>query len=176
MDSIVVADSTALIVYSKLPGLDVLISMFDEIWIPPEVFKESTADPTLPGVGAILSAVESGTIKLSKNFDINEIPEESRIKIHAGETEAIALALRCPSKTLVTDDNVAKDEAIKLGLKVLRNGALLVRAKELGLVELIAPVIDYWNTEGKFPVGEDTKRRLLAMAGEQYSPPAPTKK
>ena len=89
-----------------------------------------------------------------------------RAKLHDGEVEVMILAQEASTADLVIiDDNAAKKTAKFLGLHVTGTLGVLLRAKRMGLVERIAPVIDDLCKNGFY--ADDTVRAIaLRQAGE----------
>lgn len=170
MKGIVVADSSSLIIFAKTPGLEVLVSLFSEVWIPPEVLTECTRIRNMPGVDTIHEAVETGLIKLKTDFDVSVVPEDIRSFIDPGEIEAIALALADPHKVLITDDSDARSAAKSLGLVVVRSGGVLVEAKNEGKIASVAPILDEWVSKHDFLLSDSARTAILAKAGESPFP------
>lgn len=87
---IVVADTTPLIVLSRLELLDNIAELLGTVYVSSGVVQECTVNKKLPGVIKIASALEQKIITVSDNFD-NNIANE--LSLDRGESEAIALAL-----------------------------------------------------------------------------------
>lgn len=81
-----------------------------------------------------------------------------------GEAEAIALAAERQYR-IILDDRRARDLAHRMGLKVIGTVGILIRAKRVGLLTWISPVLNELVEKG-FRLSEDLKREALHMAGE----------
>ena len=137
--TIAVADTTPLIVLSRLGLLDQLPDFLGDVYVTSGVVQESTMNKTLPG--AIASALDKGIIKVSDEFD--RTIADSLLLDH-GESEAIALALayQCP---LLIDEKKGRRIAQQQGLTIFGTGTVLVMAKKQGIVESVAPLLQQWG-------------------------------
>lgn len=106
--TIIICDSSLLILLSKLEMLDLLIEAFDNVIIPQAVYSEAvTLGKILKKMDAFLieKQVKDKKINLKQIKDIAE--KENLIKnfnIHDGEAEAIVLYIEEKADLLGTDD------------------------------------------------------------------------
>jgi len=106
--TIIICDSSLLILLSKLEMLDLLIEAFENVIIPQAVFSESvTLGKILKKMDAFLieKQIKDRKINLKQIRDIAE--RENLIKnfnIHDGEAEAIVLYIEEKADLLGTDD------------------------------------------------------------------------
>lgn len=158
----VVVNSTPLIVLCNIGMLSLLKEMYGEIIIPEAVYKEITAK------------MDSACIAVNQSMDwikILKIPANEKLKIyrarlHAGEVEVMLLAQQLPVADLVIiDDNAAKTTAKFLGLKVTGTLGVLLKAKKLGLISSIRPLIEKIVQSG-FYISDNIKNIILHSAGE----------
>ncbi len=119
----IVSDSGPLIAFSKIGRLDILERLFDMVLIPDAVYYEVGADGShRPGAQAIASStcIQRRTVSdlsLTQQFPNN---------IHAGESEAIVLALELQYPLLI-DERRGRNFAAALGIHVF--GSLRVIAE-----------------------------------------------
>lgn len=106
--TIVICDSSFLILISKLEILDLLIKLFDNIIIPIAVFKETVEkgkDKKKMDAFLIEKYIKEEKINVKK---IENISEKTKLmedfNIHEGEAEAILLYLMEKANLLGTDD------------------------------------------------------------------------
>ena len=127
---IVVADTTPLIVLSRLGLLDDIAELLGTIYVTSGVVQECTTNKKLPGAIKIASALEQKAIIVSDNFDKNIADE---LNLDRGESEAIALALayQCP---LLIDERKGRRIAAEMGLDIFGTGSALVMAKNHGVI------------------------------------------
>lgn len=89
-----------------------------------------------------------------------------RAKPHGGEVEVMILAQEPPLADLVIiDDNAAKKTVKYPGLHVTGSLGVLLKAKRMGLIERIEPIIDDLCKNG-FYVDCSVKAMALKQAGE----------
>ena len=85
--------------------------------------------------------------------------------VDAGESEAIALAVRAPSSLLIMDDRRGRRLALDRGLRVKGTVGLLVLAKQRGLVPAVRPLLAALEFVGIF-VTPQLLASALVEAGE----------
>lgn len=123
MPAVSVSDSGPLIAFSRIGRLDILEQLFNTIWIPDAVYYEVGADGrSWPGSQTIASStcIQRRTVSdlsLMQRFPGN---------IHAGEGEAIVLALEL-ERPLLIDERRGRSFAATLGIHVF--GSLRVIAE-----------------------------------------------
>jgi uncharacterized protein len=151
----VVADASALICLTLVDQLSILPGLFGRVLIPPAVAVEATRR------GA----------ELPSWVDVRppSRPIDERIanaRLGAGETEVLCLGLELPVALLILDDGAARDLASELGLKMMGTAAVLVAAKQAGLIPQVRPVLDALLDRG-FRLGSKVHHRILKSAGEE---------
>lgn len=158
----VIVNSTPLIALCNIGRLDLLQKVYGRIVIPQAVFDEVTEKD------------DSACHQIKQRPDWIEIEQISdnsqkqmyRAKLHDGEVEVMILAQEPPTADLlIIDDNAAKKTAKFLGLHVTGTLGVLLRAKRMGLVEKIAPLIEDLCKNG-FYVDETVKAMALKQASE----------
>lgn len=145
----VVVDSTCLIGLEQIGRLDLLPALFEPVYAPPEVQRESGFSSAwlrieVPSNPSLVSAL--------------------KVMVDDGEAEAIALAVERDLK-IVLDDRRARDLALRMELKIIGTVGILVRAKREGLVPWIKPLLNELMDKG-FHLSEDLKREALRLIGE----------
>jgi predicted nucleic acid-binding protein len=144
-----VTDSTCLIGLDRIGRLDLLPKLFDPIAAPPEVEREW-------GLSAPWLRIEPP----SNPSAVTAL----KMLVDDGEAEAIALATERQHR-IILDDRRARDLAHRMGLKVIGTVGILIRAKRVGLLPWIKPVLNELTEKG-FRLSEDLKREALSLAGE----------
>ena len=134
----IVVNSTPLIILCNIGKLSILKDLYGEIYIPEAVYKE------------VMAKTDTACLTLKETNDwikIIKIPAKEKLKIyrarlHSGEVEVMLLAQKEPIADLVIiDDNAAKTTAKFLGLKVTGTLGVLLKAKKVGLIKQIKPLI-----------------------------------
>ena len=128
MRRLVIADTSCLIVLSKIAKLSLLKELFQEITITQEVAHEFGEE--LPEWISILTLKD---------------PIRKRIlqlELDEGEASAIALGLEHDGSLLLIDERKGRQKATELGLKILGTLGVLIKAKEKGLITSLTVEID----------------------------------
>lgn len=82
-----------------------------------------------------------------------------------GESEAIVLAKEIKADVIIIDEEKARRIAASEGLRVTGIMALLLHAKEKGLIMQIKPLLDELKVKGFF-IGDDLYQGVLEKAKE----------
>lgn len=156
-----VVDTSVLLYLHAAGRLDLLPALFARVTVP-------------SGVGAELRAGEAAGIDVPVPDSLAWInsrhpsePAMARVtaRLGRGEREVMAVALETPEAIAVLDDRAARAVAHQLGLPVTGTLGLLIRAKQLGLLGAVGPVIDEIASHG-FRIDDDTRAAVLKLAGE----------
>ena len=150
----VVADTSPLIALHQLGRLSLLQRILGEIYIPPAVARElSPGVPDLPSwivVRGLAQPIASEILRAS---------------LGAGESEAMSLALEVKAELLIVDDRPARRLALNLGISVAGTAGILLRAKQLGFVPEVRPLLDEIIRRG-FRLSPAIREKALDDAGE----------
>ena len=122
MKTVIVSDTTSLIVLEKLHALDLLCKLFDRVLVPAVVMAEMRAGS--PHIDATLRALPC--------MDIVELTPSKRLAsllllLDAGEANAIELAAN-RALPLIIDERKGRQIAQQLGLRVTGFAGLLIQA------------------------------------------------
>lgn len=128
--SVVVSDTSPLH-YLILCGVETILPrLFNQVIIPPTVYRELQQSNTPPPVSQWTRtlptwvAVQAPTL-LNLSLDVD-----------AGELEAICLAREIKAAAVLMDDRAGRNAAIRCGLAVVGTIGLLERAAARGLLDL----------------------------------------
>jgi len=156
----VVSNTTPLITLGGAGLLGLFSSLYGEIWIPDVVYEEYQvgrsrypASPNLEQLSWISVRPVSPDPNLSAMLD-------------AGEAAAIALARASGARLLLMDERRGRREAARLGLPVAGSLAVLLAAKQHGLVPAIGPVLDQIVAQGR-RISVPLRTQVLELAGEK---------
>lgn len=148
-----VSDSSPLIALEQIGHLELLRDLFQEVLVPDEVVRETTAAVGLrrwlrrqPLQGPLLSQVLRPTLG-------------------QGEREAISMAVELRAHVILLDDEAARNVAIRLGLPVMGTAGVLLIAKERGLIAQVKPHLDALLAN-RFFLGAQVYELVLSKAGE----------
>ncbi len=152
----VISNAGPLMALAKLNRLDLLARLYDRIEMPTAVYREVVTQ------GLARGAPDARIVQLfweRHEWPITEVPAklvsdlQQQVVLDAGETEVLALASDDTSALFLIDDDLARQEARRLGIQVKGTLGVLVQAfrrqlltfdeTEL-LVQLIAARPDIW--------------------------------
>jgi predicted nucleic acid-binding protein len=125
---IIVSDTSCLILLLKIDEIDILKEMSDKIFVTSIIKDELKQD--LPSWIQILDP---------KDKHYQSILE---MDLDKGESSAIALMLELDGAILLIDDLKGRKVAERLSLKFSGTFGLLLKAKQLGIIDSIKPILD----------------------------------
>jgi|AP95_1055475.scaffolds.fasta_scaffold93131_3 predicted nucleic acid-binding protein len=157
----VVADTSPLL-YLHLTGhLSILHELYGTVIVPVAVERELEVGhrqgfdvPSITGIHWIDIQQASSTQLRPAVVDLGP-----------GETEVIALGLELPDSLLIIDDNLARQISEMLGLKRTGTLGVLIRAKNSGLIQSLAPIIASLKEKGMW-LSEEVAAAAMRLAGE----------
>ena len=150
-DTLIVTDSTVLIGLERIGRLDVLPATFSNVAAPPAVVAEFGSCPDWLRPVPLRDSSRADALVLHK--------------LDLGEREAIALAQENTGSLLLIDERRGRRYAIAAGLRVVGTAGLLVRAKRIGAVASVRPILDALRASG-FYLGEAVYTQTLVAANE----------
>ena len=124
----VIADTSCLIIFDKINEFEVLKGVYNEIITTPEIFGEF--GKPLPG-WIIIEPVKD---KKYQRF--------MEAQLDLGESSVIALAAEKGDVILILDDLRARKLSNRLRLKYTGSLGVINKAKEIGVIDKIRPLID----------------------------------
>lgn len=125
--SVVIADTSCFILLDKISELDLLQKIFGSVTTTKEIAEEFSKP--LPQWVNIQSVA---------NHRYSELLE---IEVDKGEASAIGLAFEIDNSLLILDDQKARKLAQRLSLNYTGTLGILLKAKELGILSAIKPVL-----------------------------------
>ncbi len=146
----VVSNTGPLIALAKVDHLSLLEQLFGEVLIPPAVQRELFAKS-----GPESARLDDVLLNFIKIAPVPSLAPEVKIvtqRLGPGEQQAIALAYE-RKMPLVIDDRLGRTAARRLGLAVTGLVGVLLRAKEMGLIPAVRPLLDeirqqsYWLSD-----------------------------
>jgi len=151
MPEVVISDSSCLIALTNAGHLQVLHQVYGAIVTTPEVVAEYGL--ALPEWIMVRSPKDRSMIaRFSEQVD-------------QGEATAIALAMEIDGSVLILDDWSARRLAADLSLPHTGTIGVLLKAKALGLIPRIAPVLEDLR-KVNFRLSEEVITTALRLAGE----------
>jgi predicted nucleic acid-binding protein len=158
---IVVSNATPLIAMDMADRFDLLQRIFGRIYIPQGVHEE---------------VVEQG----GERFGAAEVRQAAWIQVVAakdklavevledlgkGESETIVLAREMEADWVLVDERLARRKLELLGVRTIGTLGILLKAKELGLLQTMRPEVDKLRARG-FRLSRHVYEDVLHMAGE----------
>ncbi|NOY61368.1 MAG: DUF3368 domain-containing protein [Calditrichaeota bacterium] len=141
---IVVTNTTPIISLASIQKTEILKRLFSEIIIPQAVYDEIKAKESYG-----YKEVESDFIKvqqikgqLYKDLLLNQLDN--------GEAETILLAKELDADLVIIDENIAYKIAQNSDLKVTRTLSILLKAKEMGIIKRVKPLLDEMISKGRW--------------------------
>jgi len=128
-----VSDSSPLILFARIDRLDLLRLVFEDVIVPPAVWREVVE--AVPGRAGAAEVRDAWWIRRE------DLPPSAMLApLDAGEAEAIALALvRHPRLPILLDDGPARRVAKGAGLEVVSCVGILLLARTRGVVPAVRP-------------------------------------
>ena len=157
----VVVNSTPLIALTKAGQLELLRRMYGNIIIPEAVFREVTEkdDIAAQGIQASLDWIEICRVDPSADRRMY------RARLHDGEVEVMLLAQEIQADVVIIDDGAARRTAEYLGLPLTGTLGVVIRAKQMGLLEAVIPVVQSMEQNGMY-FSEALKAVVRRLSGE----------
>jgi hypothetical protein len=163
---LIVSNSSPLVYLAALDDFELLRELFTEVAIPPAVFQEVAIKGAQFPVARNVVAAQGTWIRVWSLRDDSRPAEFREVGLHAGESEALALAQELQSEALLMDDGDAVAIARKLGINVIRTTGIYRLAKQRGLIERLAQKLDELRSAG-FWLRDDHYRIILTSVGER---------
>lgn len=161
--TLVVSDTSPVGALAHLGRLDLLATMYGEVWVPPAVAHE-LANPRRESFPPIDAPSLGFVVRVPA--DAARVAALGRRDLDPGESEAIALALEVGADLLLIDEYDGRGVAVELGIGIKGVLGLLIDAKLAGHVPAVRPLVDRLVTEIDFHVSPGIRRQILARAGE----------
>lgn len=157
---IVIVDTTLIISLSLLRQLHLLQVLYGEVLIPLAVRAEVLAGGIRAGAAELQTATYIRTVPLKD-------PQRAMLlsDLDRGEAEVIALGLEQQADLLIIDEQLGRRHAQRLGLPITGILGVLLKAKQLGHLPEVKPLILQLHQNG-IRLGEVLIERVLKLAGE----------
>ncbi len=126
-NEIIIADTSCLILLTKVNELNVLKAVFDKVFITAKIAEEFKQE--LP------KWIKVVDIPFEEYKNIAEIIDE-------GEASAISMSLNMPNSLLILDDIRARKYANSLGINIIGTLGVIVKAQKEGKIDSAMVVIE----------------------------------
>jgi len=152
-----VTNTTPLITLAGVGLLELLPILYDKVWAPRIVLDEyqAKAPPTEPDLAQVSWLTVVDAVIIDPTLPLLDV----------GEAAALSLAQTIGARLILLDERKARRIAARIGLQVAGTLAVLLRAKQQGLIAAIQPYITQMQSQGR-RFHPDLIARLLEDAGE----------
>jgi predicted nucleic acid-binding protein len=151
MPRIVISDTSTLILLHKINELDLLEKVYGQLITTPEIASEF--GEKLPEWISLQSVKDR---KYQKFLET---------QVDLGEASALALAAEFEDVLLLLDDLKARKLAAKLMFKTTGTLGIIHKAKELGIIPKVKPIIDKLLSTN-FRISNDVVNEILKLNSE----------
>ncbi len=150
-------NTTPLITLAGVGLLDLLPLLYGKVWAPRIVLDEyqTKAPPTEPNLAQALWLTVVDAVIIDPTLPLLDV----------GEAAALSLAQTIGARLILLDERKARRIAARIGLQVAGTLAVLLRAKQQGLIAAIRPYITQMQSQGR-RFHPDLIARLLEDACE----------
>lgn len=160
---LLVPDSGPLIALARLDLLTIPPRLFGGLLVTATVWQEVTREPRAAEHAALAEAFGTGLLQVEA--DPQQMPSAlAEMRLDDGERSALALALLRGAVVLV-DERRGRACAVTMGLSVVGTLGLLIRAREVGMLSRVRPLVDALLASGYY-LAQPLIDRTLASVGE----------
>ena len=139
-----VSNTTPIISLSSIGKIEILKDLFQEIIIPQAVYDEIKVKQ---GYGYNEVDLSFITVQTIQNTEREKLLLE---QLDAGEAQAIVLSKEINADNTVIDENTGYIIAKESGLNVIRTLSILLKAKEVGIITEVKPLLDEMISKGRW--------------------------
>ncbi len=159
---IVVSDTSPLVCLLHLNKLYLLKVLFQEVLIPPSVFKELETFK----ITDIKFLIDNPFIKIKNPKETNIVIQLLQ-QLDPGEAEAIVLSIEEKPDFLIIDEATGREIALLYQLPIKGTLGILLLAKEKKLVSEIKPLINQLQQQLNFRISPSLLQLVLHNANER---------
>jgi hypothetical protein len=156
----IVANAGPLIALSRIEYLYLLLALYDEVIVPPAVYREVTFDATRSGAGEIAQAAWIHQETATDTIAV----ERLQYWLDDGESEAIVLAQSMQLRLLI-DERRGRTIAATLGVSCTGTIGVLLAAKQAGHIPTVTPLLDALQRAGVY-LSSGLRGEVRRMSGE----------
>lgn len=158
-----VSNTGPLIALAKVDQLDLLAQLFGHVHIPPAVYRELLSKSG--NEGSRLDVALESYIRVAPRPEMSSTVLAATEHLDLGEREAVALAHET-GHILMIDDRQGRSAARRPGLSYTGVAGVLIRAKEVGYISKVGPLLSTMRREGYW-LSDALLRQAAQLAGEE---------
>jgi len=160
-----VSDSSVLIHLAAIGRLALLKCYYDEVIVPPAVWREVVEQGGVRyGVTEVIAARDAGWIRIVSPQDPSRV-ETFEQDLHSGESESIVLALELHPDVILLDESEARRIARICHLPITGCIGILLQAKEDHKIRSIRAEMGRLQRKGNFWISKSLYRQILMQEG-----------
>lgn len=160
---IVISDTSCLSALFRIGELQILEKIFHEIIIPQKVYDELLV---LRKFGYDISEIQNAIWLKIENPSNSSLLQDLLKNLDEGEAYAIALAIERKADLLIIDEIKGRLAAQKLNLNITGVAGILLRAKAIGIISEVKPLLDNMVQNAGFRMSQKLYSDILIAANE----------
>ncbi|MCB8945878.1 MAG: DUF3368 domain-containing protein [Ardenticatenaceae bacterium] len=161
----IVSNTSPLLNLAIIEHLHLLQQQFPTILTPHAVYDELQLNSARPGTEQLKAAFADGWLQRTAVTNVHLV-HSLRLELDGGESEAIALALECNASYILLDESDGRSAAKLLGLQPIGVLGILLRAKTLGQIVAVKPLLLRLRTEAGFFIAPQLETSVLLSVNE----------
>ena len=166
--AVVVSDASPLICLSAIRQFNLLRFLYGEVLIPTAVWREITRVPAFSSAASPQAAEDARAEGWLQVMTAGNRPLVTQLEtlLDPGEAEAIGLAVEHAPSLLLIDERDGRQVARTLKVPITGTLGVLLRAKTVGFVPAIKPLLTELVEQHHFRLHPSLLRQVLTEAGE----------
>jgi predicted nucleic acid-binding protein len=161
---IVISDTSPISNLFVIGRLDLLQEIYQQIILPQAVYDELMK---LKSFGYDIQEIDKLVWMVVKKPVNSQQVLLLRMNLDAGESEAIVLSQETNADLLLIDERAGAKKAKELGLKTIGLLGVLVKAKDLGMVDSLKSILEELQEKAGFWLSAKLKKEILDAVGEE---------
>src|SRR6185369_4967657 len=160
---IVVSNTSPITSLAAVGQFELLQKLYGEIHIADAVWHElNHGERRHPGSHEVEAAAWVGRHSVSNQSLVTVL----RRDLDQGESETLALAIELKADLVLLDEQEGRHAAMRFGLRPLGVLGVLLRAKSLGVIGKVRPLLNALREQAGFFVGKSLYQQILEQADE----------
>ena len=142
-NGLVISDAGPIFSLATIDRLDILLEIFDEVYIPRAVWLELTLDKETIYYQIIVDFLKDKVREIQSFNDLSFIMD-------FGESESVVLYRELQADFLLIDDRKARQIAESLGARCVGTIGVLLKAKEKGIIQKLKPLFEQLLSDKRY--------------------------